>query len=161
MNQCWNIVNWTPRNKLKWTVNQNSIIFIQENLFKNVVWKWRPFCRGLNVLKQRVFWFQWCSSHTAYLPSIDNRFKVDWLNLGRYGIKSKYMIYMYMQIYYICLCNYRFYFLVDVNPWIIRDERSCLSLPLIQWDLDSRVRSLKKSSSSPWRQLVTVRIYSW
>ena len=36
MNQCWNIVNWTPRNKLQWNVNQNSNIFIRENPFENV-----------------------------------------------------------------------------------------------------------------------------
>ena len=48
MNQRWNIVNWTPRNKLQWNVNQNSYIFIQENPFENVVWQ--PFCLGLNVL---------------------------------------------------------------------------------------------------------------
>ena len=38
------------RNKLQWNLNQNSHFFIQENAFKNVVWKW-PFCFGLNVLK--------------------------------------------------------------------------------------------------------------
>ena len=49
LNQCWNIVNWTPRNKLQWNVNRNSYIFIQENPFENVVWKMaailsRPQC---------------------------------------------------------------------------------------------------------------------
>ena len=49
MNQCWNIVHWTPRNKLQWNVNRNSYIFIQENPFANVVWKMvamlsRPQC---------------------------------------------------------------------------------------------------------------------
>ena len=39
LNQCWNIVNWTPRNKLQWNVNRNSYIFIQENPFENIVWK--------------------------------------------------------------------------------------------------------------------------
>ena len=39
LNQCWNIVNWTPRNKLQWNINQNSYIFIQENPFANVIWK--------------------------------------------------------------------------------------------------------------------------
>ena len=37
--QCWNIVNWTLRNKLQWNLNRNSYIFIRENAFKNVVWK--------------------------------------------------------------------------------------------------------------------------
>ena len=49
LNQCWNIVNWTPRNKLQWNVYRNSYIFIQENPFENVVWKMvailsRPQC---------------------------------------------------------------------------------------------------------------------
>ena len=34
---CWNIVNWTLRNKLQWNFNQNSNIFIQENAFENVI----------------------------------------------------------------------------------------------------------------------------
>ena len=38
LNQCWNIVNWTTRNKLQWNFNQNSYICIK-NLFLNVVWK--------------------------------------------------------------------------------------------------------------------------
>ena len=36
-NQCWNIVNKTPRNKLQWKFNQNSNISIQENAFESVV----------------------------------------------------------------------------------------------------------------------------
>ena len=37
LNQCWNIINWTFRNKLQWKFNQNSNIFIQENAFESVV----------------------------------------------------------------------------------------------------------------------------
>ena len=36
LNQCWNIVNWTLRNKLQWNFNRNSNIFIQ-NAFENAV----------------------------------------------------------------------------------------------------------------------------
>ena len=39
LNQCWNIVNWTHRNKLQWNLNRNIYFFIQENAFENVVWK--------------------------------------------------------------------------------------------------------------------------
>ena len=39
LNQWWNIVNWTHRNKLQLNCNQNSYISIQENAFENVVWK--------------------------------------------------------------------------------------------------------------------------
>ena len=49
LNQCWNIVDWTLRNKLQWNLNQNSHIFIQENAFEKVIWKMaailsRPLC---------------------------------------------------------------------------------------------------------------------
>ena len=37
LNQCWNIVNWTFRNKLQWIFYRNSNIFIQEIAFENVV----------------------------------------------------------------------------------------------------------------------------
>ena len=37
LNQCWNIVNWTLRNKLQWNFTRNSYIFIQENALENVV----------------------------------------------------------------------------------------------------------------------------
>ena len=48
-NQCWNIVNWTTRNKIQWNFNRNIYIFDQENPFENVVWKMsvilsRPQC---------------------------------------------------------------------------------------------------------------------
>ena len=36
LNQCWNIVNLTLRNKLQWNLNRNSNICIQENLFESV-----------------------------------------------------------------------------------------------------------------------------
>ena len=70
MNQCWNIVNWTLRNKLKCNFNRNSYIFIQENPLENVVWKIaaimsRPQC--VNTLVSRyprdynlvVSWIWW------------------------------------------------------------------------------------------------------
>ena len=49
LNQCWDIVNWTRRNKLQWNFNRNSYLFIQENAFQNVAWKMtaivsRPQC---------------------------------------------------------------------------------------------------------------------
>ena len=37
LNQCWNIVNLTPRNKLQWNIDWNSYISIQENGFEMVV----------------------------------------------------------------------------------------------------------------------------
>ena len=37
LNQCWNIVNWTLRNKLRWNFSRNSNIFFQKNAHENVV----------------------------------------------------------------------------------------------------------------------------
>ena len=47
--QCWDIVIWTPGDKLQWNLNRNSYIFVQENAFQIVVWKMvailsRPQC---------------------------------------------------------------------------------------------------------------------
>ena len=35
--QCWFIVNWTPRNEIKWIFNQNKKNFISENVSGNIV----------------------------------------------------------------------------------------------------------------------------
>ena len=47
LKQCWNIVNSTLRNKLQWNFNQNSNIFIQENVFESVV-----CCEMVAILSQ-------------------------------------------------------------------------------------------------------------
>ena len=39
LNQCWDIVNWTLKNKLQWNFNRNSYIFFHENAFEYVVWE--------------------------------------------------------------------------------------------------------------------------
>ena len=39
LNQCWNNVDWTLRNKLQWNLNRNYFIFFQENAFQNVVYE--------------------------------------------------------------------------------------------------------------------------
>ena len=38
-NECWIVVNWKLKNKLKWNIERNFYIFIQENAFQNVVCK--------------------------------------------------------------------------------------------------------------------------
>ena len=50
LNQCWNIVNWTLGNRLKWNLNRNLYIFIQEIAFEMSSGKWRSLFLGLNVL---------------------------------------------------------------------------------------------------------------
>ena len=50
LNQWWNIVNWTLKNKLQWNLNWNSYIFNKENAIEMLSTQWLPFCLGLNVL---------------------------------------------------------------------------------------------------------------
>ena len=61
---CWNIVNSTLRNKLQWTFNRNSNIFIQENVLENVVCEMasilsRPQCVKMRgpISWQCMYWF--------------------------------------------------------------------------------------------------------
>ena len=37
LNQWWNTIYWTLKNKFQWNINRNSFIFIQEDAFENVV----------------------------------------------------------------------------------------------------------------------------
>ena len=39
LNQCWNIVNWTLKNKYQWHFSRNSNIFIKEIAFENFILK--------------------------------------------------------------------------------------------------------------------------
>ena len=55
LNQCWSIVNWTPKNKLQWKRNLISSILIKEMAFESVVWEmaailYRPQCVKLNTV---------------------------------------------------------------------------------------------------------------
>ena len=50
LKQCWNVANWTLRNKLQSSLVPNSYIFIQENTHDKSSGKWRKFCFSLNML---------------------------------------------------------------------------------------------------------------
>ena len=63
LNQCWNIVNWTLRNKFQWNFNRNSNICIEENTFENVVCEMsaifsRPQCVKAEGIPLLVTWAQ-------------------------------------------------------------------------------------------------------
>ena len=51
LNQCWNIVNWTLRNKLQWNLNENSHIFIQGKASENVIWQMAAILFRPHVLR--------------------------------------------------------------------------------------------------------------
>ena len=80
LNQCWNIVNWTLRNKLQWNFNRNSYIFIQENAFEKVVCKIAAIlCRSqcVNAMtpnKRNIFFVPWI----AILHGQSNRYLSVW-----------------------------------------------------------------------------------
>ena len=73
LNQCWNIVNWTPQNTLQCNFNQNSYIFFQANPFENVVWKMvailsRTQC--VNILGDLCY--AWRCSHSLRCQATNN-----------------------------------------------------------------------------------------
>ena len=68
LNQCWNIVNWTLRNKLQWNFNRNYNISIQENAFDNVV-------RKLAAILSRPQWVKTAGKSFVSVP-ISKIFKI-------------------------------------------------------------------------------------
>ena len=54
LNQCWNIVNWTIRNKLQWNFNRSSNICVQENVFESAVWEMVSILSQPQCVKQQV-----------------------------------------------------------------------------------------------------------
>ena len=54
-------------NKLQWNFSRTTYISNQENLVKNVVGKWRPFCIGLYVL------YKMCPLWHGVRPEQDDR----------------------------------------------------------------------------------------
>ena len=54
-NQCWLIFNWIHRYTFQWSLNQTTLVFIQENTFQNVLCKMadilsRPQCVKRNMI---------------------------------------------------------------------------------------------------------------
>ena len=65
LNQCWNIVNWTPINKLQWNFDWNFNIFIQGNAFESTMCEmaamlFRPQYVNTLRLKHFVDNICWC-----------------------------------------------------------------------------------------------------
>ena len=128
LNQWWNIVNWTFRNKFQWNFSPKALIFVQENVFENAVWKtaailsW-PQC-VLNTL--RLMWhlcnyvnnilmdqcktavtpvlMQWSHCNLAlshwYVPQSGGNIIPSTINLGTLPHKTKQLACQ--QLVYIC-----------------------------------------------------------
>ena len=132
LNQCWDIVNWTLRNKSQWNLNRNLYIFIQEMHLKMSSGEWRPSCPGFNVLRPHSFDSYW---HPIDLGS---SYGVSFLrthNTQR-NLSSQNSIILYLCDMKICLVNAH-------NVWTSRYQ--CVS-----WD-----RRLIMSMISPPTYTVT------
>ena len=76
LNQCWNIVNWTLRNKLQWNLNRNSYIFNQENAFENVVWKMVAILSRPQCVNDKTCSWEWrISGHWFNIKMLSYRFR--------------------------------------------------------------------------------------
>ena len=76
LNQSWDIVSWTLRNKLQWNLKQNSVVSIQENAFENGVCEmasilFRPPCVNQCSVEVSEKWGQ-MTCHTGKYGDIDN-----------------------------------------------------------------------------------------
>ena len=101
LNQCSNIVNLTPRNKLQWNFNRNSYIFIQENAFENVckmvaissqpqcvndlneIWHKKVFTNVANISQLDFFYFYFFYCYEKIML-IDNKDNNCTTNLNKY-----------------------------------------------------------------------------
>ena len=75
LNQCWNIVKWTPGNNIQWNFDQNSYIFIQWNAFENVVWKMAAILSRPQCVDEKAF---------------SRKLGCDWLMLKHQPITAKF-----------------------------------------------------------------------
>ena len=60
LNQCWNFVNWTLRNKLNWSFSRKSNIFIQENVLENFI------CEMASILSRPQCVNPWLINYIHY-----------------------------------------------------------------------------------------------
>ena len=71
LNQCWDIVNCTLTNKLRWNFNRNLYIFIQENVFENVVWKMVAILSRLRCLMSNIHLMNTTAVTEEYLIALN------------------------------------------------------------------------------------------
>ena len=90
LNKCWIVVNKPLRNKLQWNLNPNSTIFIQENIFKNVICKattffsWPQYIEMLCLYWNRTLIFAlkpWLPMFVFLFCGVIVCFKSSWWNM--------------------------------------------------------------------------------
>ena len=103
--QCWNIVNWTLRNKLPWNINGNSYISIHEYVFESAV------CE-MSVIQSRSQCVKWlCCISVSTTPT---HYCLCWAFLcadKSHNISSRAKILHYRQQ----LCNYPYWWIPFFN----------------------------------------------
>ena len=73
--QCLRVVYWIIRNTLQWILHQNRRIFVEQNVFKYVVWKMTTLCKAFNELTDKIH----CFPFVWYLHVFD---RLTWLHLS-------------------------------------------------------------------------------
>ena len=77
LNQCWNSINWTHRNRVQWNLNRNLYIFIEENALENAVCGMASILSRPQCVKLIIIWeLSSCIRHIIaadpYYPNITN-----------------------------------------------------------------------------------------
>ena len=155
MKQCWNVVNWTPRNKLHWNLNSNSYIFIQENPFQNVIWKMAAMLSRSQYVKRAILSSFGQTLRTIYfiyfITPCQNSHKV--MPLGHY--QNSCLLFFPLAAVY----HYYWYIFSAANcpTWLVHSASGNIPLPLwllmgrqLQgcWKLDTRKHYCQTSNVS-------------
>ena len=56
LNECWVIVNWTPRNKPRWNFIQNKKLYIHENVSKSITCEIMAICPARDEFTLKHNW---------------------------------------------------------------------------------------------------------
>ena len=87
LNQCswwWNIANWTLKSKLQCNFNWNSNIFIEENIFKNIV------CETVAILS-RERWVDNLHAEFPLLVSYETNFSEILIKIQNFSFQEMYL----------------------------------------------------------------------
>ena len=170
LNQCWNIVNWTLRDKLQWNFNRNSNIFIQENALENIVCEmasmlsrpqWHPsvFIGHLSGKTPQWHWSRWFPDaclikfrHT--LPAKCLYFAIIWGRTGPWGHGKLTKLDRISERGHTQVWYWQHQFLACSNKWPLSEMSQQSKLRLdIAWSNDAKCMGLVWRHLSCWYPL--------
>ena len=109
LNQCWNIVNQTLRNKLLWKSIPNTKLFIHENTFENVI------CEMAAILF-RGRWFKLCLQKRPHHYLIWADKKAGLLNVIALYPPTNIPVYIFLLArFFFSICDALIYILQNIN----------------------------------------------